>query len=303
MSIAFPTISIGAPLQYEALSVFPLFAAPRISIDYLLSDEAIQAGSLTVEEVSEGGSVPELLVENKGDIRILFVEGEELIGAKQNRVLNTSVLIAAKSKTKIPVSCVEQGRWRYRSRHFGSHGTHSPSKLRYLLKSSVSRSVCATGAHISDQGGVWREVARQCRALQTDSDTGAMSDMFADRRDRIAEFQDKLTYIDGAIGAAVAVGRRVVAVDVFDKPATCRKMWSRLLSGFVLDALEASSEAAQSSAADVEQILKTVSDMPWQQVEPVGEGEEYRAESGDEMHASALTYQETPLHLSAAMPP
>ena len=66
---------------------------------------------VTVEEVSESGSVPNLLVENKGDIRILFIEGEELVGAKQNRVLNTSVLIAAKSRVKIPVSCVEAGRW------------------------------------------------------------------------------------------------------------------------------------------------------------------------------------------------
>ena len=55
-------------------------------MEYLLSDEGIGSGSVTVEEVSEGGSVPNLLVENKGDIRILFIEGEELVGAKQNRV-------------------------------------------------------------------------------------------------------------------------------------------------------------------------------------------------------------------------
>jgi transposase len=46
---------------------------------------------VTVQEVSEGGSVPDLLVENSGDTRVLFLEGEELVGAKQNRILNTSV--------------------------------------------------------------------------------------------------------------------------------------------------------------------------------------------------------------------
>ena len=110
-----PDVRVGDPIRHEALTVFPLFSPPDGAVDYLLSDEAIAAGSVTVEEVSEGGSVPNLLVTNQGDSRVLFLEGEELRGAKQNRVLNTSVLVAAHSKTPIPVSCVEQGRWRYRT--------------------------------------------------------------------------------------------------------------------------------------------------------------------------------------------
>lgn len=121
-----PGIRVGNPICHESLTVFPLFAEPNGQVEYLLSDEAIQAGSVTVQEVSEGGSVPDLLVENTGTIRVLFLEGEELVGAKQNRILNTSVLLPAKSKIKIPVSCVERGRWAYKSRHFGSSGRHSP---------------------------------------------------------------------------------------------------------------------------------------------------------------------------------
>ena len=68
--------------------------------------------------MTNGNAIKIMLVNNTGDSRVLFLEGEELRGAKQNRVLNTSVLIAAHSKTTIPVSCVEQGRWQYRSRHF-----------------------------------------------------------------------------------------------------------------------------------------------------------------------------------------
>ena len=132
MSVAVPHVRVGEPVRCQSLSVFPLFDGQQTPVEYLLSDEGIGSGSVTVEEVSEGGSVPDLLVENKGDVRVLFLEGEELVGAKQNRVLNTSVLIAAKSKVKIPVSCVEQGRWRYRSKHFGSSGSHSSSKLRYF---------------------------------------------------------------------------------------------------------------------------------------------------------------------------
>src|SRR5271165_4089165 len=136
-----PEIRIGKPCSFKSLTVFPLFGQSNGHVDYLLSDEALQNGVVKVEEVSEGGSVPDLLVENKGDLRVLFIEGEELVGAKQNRILNTSVLIAARSKVKIPVSCVERGRWGYKSRRFASGGTHSPSKLRHALKASVNQSL------------------------------------------------------------------------------------------------------------------------------------------------------------------
>ncbi len=152
MPVAFPEIRVGDPIRHDGLAVFPLFAEPSGGVEYVLADEAINAGSVAVEEVSEAGSVPDLAVENKGNVRVLFLEGEELVGAKQNRILNTSVLVAAHTKTKIPVSCVEAGRWGYKSRRFGSGGTHSPSRLRYCLRSSVSQSLKAERGHRSDQG-------------------------------------------------------------------------------------------------------------------------------------------------------
>src|SRR5271166_968989 len=170
-----PDILVGNPACHEALTVFPLFLNASTGVDYLLSDEAISAGSVTVEEVSEGGSVPNLLVTNKGDSRVLFLEGEELRGVKQNRVLNTSVLIGAHSKTPIPVSCVEQGRWRYRTKHFVSGGSHSSSKLRHILKKSSYQSMKAGLGYTSNQMEVWNEVSRQMNSLGSSSETTAMS--------------------------------------------------------------------------------------------------------------------------------
>jgi len=140
------------------------------------------------------------------------------------------------------VSCVEQGRWRYRSRLFGSSGSHSSSKLRYFLKMSVSKSVAAHRGHRSDQGAVWQEVARQQSALGASSPSSAMSDTFLANEGKVAEFKEKLRYVDGASGMAVAVGKKIVAVDLFDKVTTCQKVWDRLLTGYVLDALEADAE-------------------------------------------------------------
>ena len=245
----FPLIRVGDPIHHENLTIFPIFSfGPATDeVDYLLSDEAVGAGSVTVEEINESGSVPTLLVTNRGDHQVLFLEGEELRGAKQNRVLNTSVLIGARTKATIPVSCVEMGRWRFRSHKFTTSDNYSSPKLRQRLKQSVTRSLREGQGHRSDQGAVWSEVDRQMQSLNSSSETHAMSDTYDSNRDRFEEFRTHMSYAEGATGLAVAIGSTVVALDIFDKPSTCRKVWDRLLSGFVMDALE-EGRATQSPA-------------------------------------------------------
>ena len=295
MSVTLPEVRVGEPVRFAGLSVFPLFSESTSSAAYRLSDEAIADRSVVVEEVSQSGSVPELFVENKGDVRVLFLEGELLVGAKQNRVLNTSILVRAKTKVKIPVSCVEQGRWRYRSAAFGHSGYHSPSKLRYALKRSVTASTREDGTHRSDQGEVWSHVAKYLCAHAVSSTTGALDEVFETKRKQVAEFRTKATYAPGATGMAVAVGGRVVAVDVFDKPSTCEKVWDRMLSGCLLDVTQADSEAEAADKSAVERLLKSAQQATWKQIQSVGEGEEHRAQVGED-HASVLSLQGTVVH-------
>jgi hypothetical protein len=294
--LALPPFHVGDPLRYEGLSVFPLFAEPPDQVEYRVSDEALAGGSVTVEEVNEAGSVPELLVNNEGDWRVLFLEGEELIGAKQNRILNTSLMVAAHSKVKIPVSCVEQGRWRYSARHFQSSGSYAPAKLRRALKASVGQSIKKQRGHRADQGKVWAEVAALHCSLDVISETAAMSDAFETYKDRIAEYLEPLKYVEGATGLAVAIGDRVVCVDFFDKPSTCQYAWDRLLSGMVFDALQTAKTDQPVFTDVVQQLLISTRDLPWQPVDAVGEGNEFRAESSGGDHASVLVLEGVVVH-------
>jgi hypothetical protein len=275
--IQFADSRIGQPVRFRSLTVFPLFQENR-PIDYLLSDEAIESGTVTVGEVSQEGSVPDLFVENKGDRRALFLEGEELRGAKQNRILNTSVLVPAHAKLNIPVSCVEQGRWRRTSAFLAASGTISPSHLRYALKASVSRSLKRNLGHRSDQGQVWEKVQEQQDALAVSSATGALADTYAKYEEEQVEAQKALRYVPGACGLIVAIGQQIVTADFFDKPATCEKVWSRLLSGLVLDSLMGKQAESPPEPAQVEKLLQEIKNASWTQTKAVGEGQEYRAE-------------------------
>ena len=296
MNFVLPELRVGEPQCFQNLTVFPLFTDDAGAVEYRLADEAMSDKSLIVEEVSEGGSVPDLLVENKGDTRVLFLEGEELVGAKQNRVLNTSVLVGAHSKIRIPVSCVEQGRWRYKSRVFGSSGSHSPSSLRRIVKKAVYQSLSEGRGHRSDQGKVWQEVSCLHANFSVDSSSAAMSDAFDQYRQQIDEFRSNVHYVDGAVGFAVAIAGRVISVDLFDKPSTCQRIWKRYLTGLAFDAMSAGKNEQRASAADVKELLTTAGEMAWQETDAVGEGREYRAVSPQGNHASALACEEHIVH-------
>jgi hypothetical protein len=301
--LALPIIRVGESISHENLTIFPLFTTSDsgVGIDYVLSDEAMSSGAVVVEEISDSGSVPTLLVTNQGDHRVLFLEGEELRGAKQNRVLNTSLLIAARTKAAIPVSCVEQGRWHHRSRTFAPSGSHSSSKMRRVLKETVSRSLKDGQGHRSDQGTVWEEVTRLSESMVVPSKTMAMSDTYDQCQRQLEAFRNRLDYVEGASGLAVAIGPDLVAIDLFDKPATCRKVWNRLLSGFVMDALEAQIGRLPANAAEVEAAWKKLEFASWESAPAVGEGEEFRADVEGGTHASALTFESSVIHGSAVM--
>ena len=123
------SIELGDVQQHKNMAVFPLFTSLNHGPEYLTLKEALALGVLVITEISEGGSVPNLKAINKGDLPILLLDGEELAGAKQNRVLNTTILLKEHSETVIPVSCTEQGRWSYRSAEFADSDVIMAQKL------------------------------------------------------------------------------------------------------------------------------------------------------------------------------
>jgi hypothetical protein len=76
-------LQVGEPLRHGNLAMFPLFSERDATPDYLTLDEAMATYKCRIREVTEGGSVPELTFENLSDEKILLLDGEELVGAKQ----------------------------------------------------------------------------------------------------------------------------------------------------------------------------------------------------------------------------
>jgi len=162
METAIPTLSayldaplaVGEPDIAGPLAVFPLFG-PQARFEYQSFAQG-RAHGASVKELPEGASVNDLLVHNPTGLPVLLFEGEEVLGAQQNRTFDVSVLVGANSTLRVPVSCVEAGRWDG-ARH---HETLAPAPqaayphLRRLKNQAVYVAI-ATGAPArADQGAV-----------------------------------------------------------------------------------------------------------------------------------------------------
>jgi len=164
-------VSIGDPARHGRLEVFPLFAATLETDAFILLDEALAAKTVDVTETSEQGAVPVLKFLSRSPVPVLLLDGEELVGAKQNRILNASILAPAEADMLLPVSCVEAGRWRYSTHSFraAEHALFAKARARKAARMAAMhrdrRAVGGSTAHAvalqfdADQHEVWSDVS------------------------------------------------------------------------------------------------------------------------------------------------
>ncbi|MDX1396513.1 MAG: DUF6569 family protein [Gemmatimonadota bacterium] len=240
-----PTLALApvAPQMHGAITVFPLVSLEPVELPYALPEEAIEAGTLTIGEVSEAGSVPQLGAVNTGDTDILVLDGTQLIGAKQNRMASRSFILPAESETVIPVSCIEQGRWRFNERRFRGAPQHSPSRARRSVR-HVEAALAERGARASAdrlgaaQGQVWREVDLYQKKHAMRSPTAALTDVFDGVRERIDAWVGAFPVVEGQVGVLIFRDGEPLGVDVIGGRDLYRRLHERLLRGYALDALE-----------------------------------------------------------------
>lgn len=142
---------------------------------------------------------------------------------------------------RVPVSCVERGRWDG-ARHDEAF-TPAPQAaypaLRALKNDTAGARLAAGLAARAEQGAVWDEVAAKSIRMDVHSDTGAMHDIYAGRRDRLDAFEAAISRRDGQTGALVAIGGRIVVLDHVSRSDVSATLHGPLVRGYALDALDA----------------------------------------------------------------
>ncbi|MBU8871314.1 MAG: HIRAN domain-containing protein [Gemmatimonadales bacterium] len=293
---ALKRISIGKGSHHHNLTVFPLLTPDGPEPSYALLQDSLAKKSAEIREVSEEGSIPELTVENRSPRPLLIPAGEILIGAKQDRTVNITILIPKKAQHVIPVSCVEQGRWAKASGGFSAAHFAHPA-LRGRISSSARASRKDGGSPHSDQQEVWRTVAECMSGLEVHSETGTLADAYAGADERLEEFRNRLVPPENAAGVMVVCGDQVVGMDLFDSPATFQKMWPRVSEAYFLEAAGRPPEkkAIKSTVRNFQQVVGSTLAIAQQ---PVGVGRELEL-TGKEIAGSGVWNEGSLCHLCA----
>jgi len=268
----------GENITVNGLRLTPLFVKEEGRLPYLELEDALRQNLVEIKEVSEQGSVPNLQVTNKSLSDILILDGEELLGAKQNRIVNTTIVVPAHSSVVTPVSCVEQGRWRYTSKEFSTGDSFSYPSLRRQKHRDVTSSLRATGSYTSDQSRIWDDISQKAARMEVTSDTMAMSDIFESRTESPEHLQQEVPHQEKQVGFFAFIKDGFAGGDVFGSSELCRKKLPKLVRSYYLDSLD---EGVQFPAITVEQILKQIQSAEPEQFASIGKGTDVRFESKD----------------------
>jgi len=289
-------LELGELMKFGTLAIYPLFSTGNGSPRYLTLKEALNKNLLVVTEVDQAGSVPELKVVNKGEKPVLLLDGEELMGAKQNRILNTTILVRKRSETIIPVSCTERGRWSWTSAVFADSDAVASPGIRAVKATSVAESLNSSHRFRSDQSMVWEEVDELAKEARVYSPTGAMRDVFEARRDKLEDCLKTFEYIPGQCGLLALGNEEVVGCDVIPYKSAYKQLHEKLVKSYALDVLLRKNRRDNGPSLEAaETFLKKASSCREKRYKSVGLGWDCRFE-GEQIVGSALLYRKKVIH-------
>ena len=291
-------VRLGELQIFKNMAIVPLFVSRNSGPEYGLLKEALDEALIAITEVDQSGSVPELKVANTSPRPILLIDGEELIGAKQNRVLNTSILLKGNSETLIPVSCTEQGRWRYTS------ATLSDSDVIMSHRSRATKTLTVTGSlqvgrgYVSDQGRVWSAINSLHAASGTTSRTLALRDVYTAKTEELEPYASAFEVVPHQRGSLVLINGQPVGLDLISREGAYAVAHPKLVKSYAIDARVGSKDGFDApSLAVANAFLDEVGDCEERVFPSVGLGYDHRL-VGDQVVGSGLVFEESVIHLA-----
>lgn len=212
---------------HKNIAIIPLKTPANYGFDVITLKKGFELGLVEVKEC-ETSTVNTLVVKNNAVTPLLLVDGEEIIGGDQNRIVNATILIEAKSEMKVPVNCTEHGRWGYKHEF-----KHSNYMANYRTRSAKIR---ASITHSDEQGAVWDAIDVLESKRDFSSPTQAMSESYEDAKADLGEFIDEFKIEKGQSGVVVIVDGEIKGFEIFLNSDVYSQYHEKIIKSYLIDA-------------------------------------------------------------------
>lgn len=288
-------VEIDYAQEYKNMALVPLKAPEKMNNDFLSLEEALASDMIIITEVDESGSVPNLKVINKSSLPVLLLDGEELIGAKQNRILNTTILLKENSETVVPVSCTEQGRWSYQSSEFADSRHVASSRVRRAKSASVNHSLKTMQNFQSNQGEVWEEIRETSHRARVKSETSALRDIYSSREELLEDYLKSFEMKPGQNGALFMINGDIMGMEVLYSSKSYENYHEKLVKSYALDALLEESKPESKIKEKALDFMNIISRSHQASYPSIGHGQDYRFENKVSV-GSCLVWNDSIIH-------
>lgn len=225
MILADIEIELLTPQSHENVAIIPLKSEKNYT-DLLTLKKGLELGLVEVKEC-ETSTVNTLIVKNNSVTPLILIDGEEVVGGDQNRIVNATTIVAPRSQHKISVSCTERGRWRYKSEFKSS--THIANYRTRREKMHAVRN----GAPV--QSAVWSSIDSLEERHAFSSPTSAMSESYENAKVDLEEIMEAFKIVDGQNGVLIIVNGEIKGFELFLNSEIYKAFHEKILKSYLID--------------------------------------------------------------------
>ncbi len=291
---------------YENMTVIPIKTTTTFKQDILTLKKGLEMGIVIVTECNTS-TVNKVLVKNNAITPLILVDGDEITGAMQNRIINTTTLVPPKTSLEVSVSCTEHGRWHYHGE--GNHGMGNNPDKTFSSSEYIANSRTRMAKHLAlhenrdYQNEVWSSIRNLEYDISFASKTSALNDSYENLKEEQNDYLKHFKLQDGQCGIIAIADNEIKGVEFFYNPAIYRQYHEKILRSYIIDDIADRKKGLKRNSNDLEKIEKNlnmvqedISKSKFERIKGEGLGDNIRF-SNKYGTGSALIYENSVIHM------
>ena len=288
--------NVSEPVEKNNITAFFLSSIEKNNNKYLSFSEAIAKNQVQISEVNKEGLLTKLSVSNKSSDNIIILNGELIIGTqiRQDRIVDSTVLIPGYATVLINTFCGEQYRWSPRLSN-----KISTSESLYF-SSGRANNAADINTKLSKQCRIWSEISEKISDFNVKSFTNSVDQIYKKKKVNVEEIVNFFKIPSEAVGVALGINHQLVNIDIFSNNCMLQIYLPKIIRSIALDSFKKINKKSYLKKKEVHRFLRQIHQANKQKRKVVegtlGEELQFNSES---VAGSILYHKEQTVHFSA----